>query len=170
MFTSTYTCTCAPAVSVHTGVEVLLHFSKYIKWRYHVASPPIKTRSPRAFLCTTCSSFPPPLQLSCQEGNWVCILSSITPSLSSTFRDLKEGLYKTACNREMKRWWDTDKHFVYITYICFSTSLNGACSTCFCHASMAKNKGMGLKEFFYVLARINFVFPCLTFNSRKTWV
>lgn len=91
------------------------------------------------------------------------------PSSASAFQDIKEGLCKSAWHKEMKRQWEANTLCILI-YICFRACPTGACSTCLCHASKAKNKGMRLTEFFCVLPRIKFVFPCLTFNSPKTRV
>lgn len=122
--------------------------------RLHHPSPPFLSLSSWAIRKASVSvftSWPPPLQ----------------PLLSRTW---KKGFAKLL---GIKRWRGSEKQsntLCILIYICFRARLTGACSTCFCHASNAKNKGMGLIEFFCVLPRIRFVFPCLTFNSPKTWV
>lgn len=114
-------------------------------------------------------SSPSPAELSGRQAYLYSPLDHppLQPLLSRTW---KKGFAKLL---GIKRWRGSEKQsntLCILIYICFHACLTGACSTCFCHASKAKNKGMGLIEFFCVLPRIKFVFPCLTFNSPKTWV
>lgn len=115
----TFMCSCPPTAvpmllqtdSVHAGVEVLLHFSKYFseddgveQWLW------IKTWSARALLC---SSIPLPFQPSCCEGE--SVFSCPSPPLSSfCFPGNERTTLQKCLNKEIRRWWDVDKHFVYI--------------------------------------------------------
>lgn len=161
-------CPCSPCAHRCGGPFAPLRMQQ---WGYSVGQGWIKTRSVGTFLCTTplLLSSPSPAELS---GRQVCLYSPLDhpplqPLLSRTW---KKGFAKLL---GIKRWRGSEKQsntLCILIYICFRACRTGVCSTCFCHASKAKNKGMRLTEFFCVLPRIKFVFPCLTFNSPKTWV
>lgn len=114
----TFVCSCPPTAvpmllqtdSVQAGVEVLLHFSKYFSEDDGVEQWWIKTWSARALLC---SSVPLPFQPSCCEGE--SVFSCPSPPLSSfCFPGNEKTTLQKCLNKETRRWWDIDKHFVYI--------------------------------------------------------
>lgn len=118
----TFVCSCAPTTvpmllqtaSEQTGVEVLLHFSEYFSEGYGVEQWWIKTWSARPLLC---SSVPLPFQPSCCEGK--SVFSCPSPPLSSLcFPGNERRTLQNCLNKEIRRWWDVDKHFVCInTYL-----------------------------------------------------